>query len=99
MLNCELAPSLLNLFKQSLSSGVIDPSLKKAAIIPVLKSGDSTAPCNYRPISLTSVIIKVPVRIIHKQIVAFLISKGYINPTQHGFRGGHHAPNERREHC
>ena len=25
---------------------------------------------------------------IRKQIVTFLISKGHLNPTQHGFRGG-----------
>ena len=43
---------------------------------------------NYRPIYLTSVIIKVLERLVLKQIVAFLISKGYLNPTQHGFRGG-----------
>ena len=55
----ELAPSLLILFKQSIDSGVIDPSLKKAAIVPVLKSGDRTVPSNYCPISLTPVIIKV----------------------------------------
>ena len=38
LLNCahELAPSLLILFKQSLPSGVIDPSIKRAAIVPVL---------------------------------------------------------------
>ena len=35
-----------------------------------------------------SVIIKVLERIVSKQIVAFLISKGYLNPTQHEFRGG-----------
>ena len=51
LLNCasELAPSLLILFKQSLDSGVIDPSFKKAAIVPVFKSGDRTVPSNYRP--------------------------------------------------
>ena len=45
LLNCahELAPPLLILFKQSISSGVIDPSLKRAAIVPVFKSGDRTA--------------------------------------------------------
>ena len=70
LLNCahELAPSLLILFNQSLSSGVIDPSLKRVAIVPVFKSGDRTAPSNYRPISLTSVIIKVLERIIRKQM-------------------------------
>ena len=90
LLNCasELAPSLLSLYKQSLDSGVIDPSFKKAAIVPVFKSGDRTVPSNYRPISLTYVIIKVFERVIRKQIVTFLISTGHLNPTQHGFRGG-----------
>ena len=36
-----------------------------------------------------SVIIKVFERVIRKQIVTFLISNEYLNPTQHGFRGGH----------
>ena len=76
------------LFKQSLSSGVIDPSLKRAAIVLVFKSGDRTAPSNYRLISLTSVIIKVLERIIRKQILVFLISKGNLNQTHHGFREG-----------
>ena len=80
---------LLILFKQSLDSGVIDPSFKKAAIVPVFKSGDRTVPSNYRPISPTSVIIKVFERVIRKQIVTFLISNGHLNPTHHGFRGGH----------
>ena len=84
----ELAPSLLILFKQSMDSGVIDPSFKEAAIVPVFKSGDRTVPSNYRPISLTSVIIKVFERVIRKQIVTFLISNGHLNPTKHGFRGG-----------
>ena len=89
-MNCasELAPSLLILFKQSLDSGVIDPSSKKAAIVPVFKSDDRTVSSNYRPISLTSVIIYVFERVIRKQIVTFLISNGHLNPTQHGFRGG-----------
>ena len=77
----ELASFLVILFKQSLLSGVIDPSLKKAAIVPVFKSGVRTFPSNYRTISLTSVIMKLLGRIILKQIVAFLISKGYLNPT------------------
>ena len=61
LLNCahELAPSLLILFKQSLVSGVIAPSLKRGAIVPVLKSGDRTVPSNYSHISITSIIIKV----------------------------------------
>ena len=90
LLNCasELAPSLLILFKQSLDSGMIDPSLKKAAIIPLFKSGDRTVPSNYHLISLTSIIIKVFERMIRKQIFTFLISKEHLNLTQHVFRRG-----------
>ena len=85
----ELAPSILILFKQSHVSGnrtLTHP--QKNAIVPVFKSGDRTVPSNYRPISLTSVIIKVFDRVIRKQIVTFLISKGHLNPTQHRFKGG-----------
>ena len=53
LLSCahELAPPILILFKQSLLSGftVIDPSLKNAAIVPVLKSGDRTVPRTIAP--------------------------------------------------
>ena len=92
----ELAPSILILFKQSLLSGIIAPSLKRAASVPVLKSGDRTVPSNHLPISLTyfmfkvlerivHFMFKVLERIVHKQIFAFLMSKGYLNATQHGF--------------
>ena len=71
--NCatELAPVLLLIFSHSLSHGVIPDSWKRAAVIPIYKSGDKTVPSNYRPISLTSVICKVLERIIRKQICSF----------------------------
>ena len=60
----ELAPALKVKFSQSLTHGFISSSLKRAAITPVFKSGTKTSPSNYRPISLTSTIIKVLERII-----------------------------------
>ena len=90
LVNCatELAPVLLLIFSHSLSHGVIPKSWKRAAIIPIYKSGDKTVPSNYRPISLTSVICKVLERIIRKQVFSFLDQKGCLNSTQHGFRPG-----------
>ena len=90
LVNCatELAPLLLIVFTHSLSSGVVPPSFKLAAITPVFKSGDRTTPNNYRPISLTSVFSKVLERIIRKQVSSFMDKKGCLNSTQHGFRSG-----------
>ena len=76
------------MFTHSLSSGVVPPSFKRAAITPVFKSGDRSVPSNYRPISLTSVISKVLQRIIRKQVSSFIDKKGFLNNTQHGFRSG-----------
>ena len=90
LINCaaELTPALKLLFTQSLMHGFIPTSFKSAAITPVFKSGIKTSPCNYRPISLTSTIIKVFERIVRKQVVAFLTRRGHLNNTQHGFRSG-----------
>ena len=90
LINCaaELAPALKLLFTQSLMHGFIPTSFKSAVITPVFKSGIKTSPCNYRPISLTSTIIKVFERIVRKQVVAFLTRRGHLNNTQHGFRSG-----------
>ena len=90
LVNCatELAPLLLIVFTHSLSSGVVPPSFKLAAITPVFKSGDRTTPSNNRPISLTSVFSKVLERIIRKQVSSFIDKKGCLNSTQHGFRSG-----------
>ena len=88
-MNCatDLAPFLL-FFTHSLSSGVVPPSFKRAAITPVFKSGDRSVPSNYRPISLTSVISMVLERIIRKWVSSFIDKKGCLNSTQHGFRSG-----------
>ena len=90
LVNCatELAPLLLIIFTLSLSSGVVPPSFKQAAITPVFKSGNRSVSSNYRPISLTSVISKVLERIIRKQVSSFIDKKCSLNSTQHGFRNG-----------
>ena len=51
----ELAIPLQILFIQSLVSGIIPECLKRAAIVPIYKSGDKSLPSDYRPISLTPI--------------------------------------------
>ena len=90
LLKCaaELALALKVMFSQSLTHSFIPSSPKRAAITLVFKSGTKTSPSNYRPISLTSTIIKVFERIIRKQIIAFMNRQGQLNKTQYGFRSG-----------
>ena len=76
----ELIQPLKILFRKSLDSGDIPAILKRAAIIPVFKGGDKTCPSNYRPISLTPVLMK---------LISFLVTNNLLNPSQHGFRENH----------
>lgn len=46
-------------------------------------------PANYRPVSLTSHIIKIFGRVIRKQLVHYLESNKLLCNKQHGFRSGH----------
>ena len=48
------------------------PLLKRAAIVPIYKSGDKSLRSNYRPISLTPILMKIFERIIRKQVTQFL---------------------------
>ena len=84
----ELAVPLQILFIQSLESGIIPEWLKRAAIVPIYKSGDKSLPSNYRPISLTPILMKISERVIRKQVTQFLTERGYLNSSQHGFREG-----------
>ena len=91
LINCasETAPLLKCIFISSFSKGYIQPSFKRAAIVPIFKFGDKCLPGNYGPISLKSVICKVYERIIRKQVYSFLRDKNCLNDTQHGFHSGH----------
>ena len=52
LINCSgiLAPALKVMFSQSLTQSVFPSALKRAVIVPILKSGDKSIPGNYRPI-------------------------------------------------
>ena len=84
----ELSIPLQILFAKSFSENHIAQGLKSAAIVPVYKGGGASIPSNYRPISLTSIMMKILERVIRKQIIAFMTKRCVFNPSQHGFREG-----------
>ena len=68
--------------------GLIPKALKRFLITPLYKGGDKTKPRNYRPITLTSHIIKVFERIVCDNIKMYLNKINAWNQNQHGFRKG-----------
>ena len=86
----ECGPQLVNpitlLFNKSLSQSKIPQSWKKANVTPIFKKGDRKQAINYRPISLTSVLVKLLEKILRDKMVLFLESNKLITDNQHGFR-------------
>ena len=78
-----LSEHLMILFNSFFDCHYIPDILKRAAIVPVYKSGERSNPNNYRPISLTPILMK-----ILERIVQFLTDNNFLNSTQHGFREG-----------
>ena len=74
------------LWNKSMETGQIPDELKLGLIIPVHKSGSRGEAKNYRPITLTSHLIKVFERVMVKKLVQYLENNNLFNDRQHGFR-------------
>ena len=83
-----LATPLCILWNESLRHGEIPRVCKLGKITPIYKGGDKRKRKNYRPVSLTSHIIKLVERVIAKRIVQHLEAENLYNDGQHGFRRG-----------
>ena len=74
------------LWQKSLDTSDIPQTMKHAVIFPLAKGGCLTSPSNYRPISLTSHVVKIFERVMKGRIVNFLEKNKWFNSKQHGFR-------------
>ena len=83
-----LTPALSLLLRQTIDSGNIPQKLKEATIIPLHKGDSKGIAKNYRPVSLTSHIMKTFERVIRNQLVHYLETNNLLRNTQHGFRSG-----------
>ena len=86
------------LYKVSLKTGEIPTDLKRANIIPIHKGGSRNLPKNYSPVALTSHLIKIPEKILAKNIHQFLETLQKTNPKRHGSRSGRSCPSQLLEH-
>ena len=83
--NCTtgLAFPLTKLFKVSYNSGYIPQEWKLANVVPIFKKGDKCQVENYRPISLTCLVMKIFGRIVKTKLLA--LTGHLIDQRQHGF--------------
>ena len=81
-----LAYPLSILYNQAYNSVALPNIWKAANVVPVHKSGDTKDVRNYRPISLTCIIMKILERLMYNRLLSICISK--LDSRQHGFLPG-----------
>ena len=69
----ELASYFTKVFNHSLRIGHLPSDWMMANVVPIFKSGDRVLANNYRPISLTSNVVKILERLLHKLIMDLVI--------------------------
>ncbi|MDW3615035.1 MAG: reverse transcriptase family protein, partial [Nitrososphaeraceae archaeon] len=87
-LRTELTKPLTRLFNKSLKLGIVPQEWKDANVTPLFKKGSKAKPDNYRPISLTCILVKMLEGIIKDHIVKHLEKFNLLHDSQHGFRKG-----------
>ena len=86
------------ILRKSLDEGNIPDIFKLAYITPIHKGGSKMNPANYRPISLTSHIMKVFERVIKTHLIRHLQDNNLIRPNQHGFVTGRSTQTQLLQH-
>ena len=76
------------IWRRSLDTGVVPDAYKLSYVAPLHKKDSRAYPENYRPISLTSHIVKVFERVLRKKLVNHMVSNNLLCDKQHGFQAG-----------
>ena len=82
----QLSKPLNILWRSSLDKGEIPADLLLVLISPVHKGGSRGVPKNYRPVALTSHVVKVFERVIRIALVRHLEENNLLPDGQHGFQ-------------
>ena len=70
---------------KALKAQTFPDCLKRAVVVPILKSGNVSEANNYKPISFLLAISKVFEKIIHTRITSFLKHTNQLHNNQFGF--------------
>ena len=80
---------ITHLINLCLTKNVFPEIFKTAVITPVFKAGSKSQFSNYRPISVLSVFSKILERVMHQQLVTFILDNNILYDYQFGFRSKH----------
>ena len=88
--NCKdsLLKPIHMIWSKSFADGKVPSALKIQHINPIHKGGAKTDCAKYRPIALTSHLVKLFERTMRSRIVEFLEANRILSASQHGFRKG-----------
>ena len=81
--------TLTHVFNLCIAKRTFPNTFKIAKVIPLYKSGDSSNPPNYRPVSVVSVLAKPLEKHINKHLFLHLDKYNPLHPSQSGFRKKH----------
>ena len=86
-----ILPSLTDLFKSSLASGIFPQCLKSALVTPILKKrcSDHNDLNNYWPVSNLCFIAKILEKLVLSQVSSYHNSHNHHNACQSPYRPGH----------
>ena len=81
-----------------MSSGIIPNFYKTGYVSPLFKKGSRCEAGNYRPVTLTSHVVKVYERVVRKHMVEYLESNSLLTDKQHGFRSSRSCLTQMLDH-
>ena len=77
---------LTMVFNSSLKYGIFPDIWNLARVTPIFKAGSRKDANNYRPISVISVLSRMLEKIVHDQLIEYLITNKILTPNQSAFR-------------
>ena len=83
-----LAAPLAVIFKKKIAATQLPVDWKKAYIAPLFKKRKRNSAANYKPISITSSVVKAIERIATDAIIKHLEKNSMLHHSQHGFQSG-----------
>ncbi|KAL5268247.1 hypothetical protein ACHWQZ_G002197 [Mnemiopsis leidyi] len=86
------------LWSESMSLGHVPSYYKTGYVTPLFKKGSRCDAANYRPVTLTSHVVKVYERVVRKHMVQYLEANNLLSDKQHGFRSNRSCLTQMLDH-